>query len=265
MSRPSYLRGQSALPIPEPPSIAARRRNSNATTLQLQPAIADAKARAYGGQYQTPSPKQTYAAGGKNADYFRASHTGAGGSSVGTISPSVNMAHHHQRHRSSMYGQPPTPSITQHVPAWNLREEPRSRGGSISGPEPTGATDDPLHILDTLPIQNMRLNANASASDSRCGTLKRPAQVTEERRTTTWPASSTVVLDASTSGIANRRLANGGQGTGAVTHRGEQSRPITANLRSVEPVPNTTRSPELSNLSRSPSQLNRPPAADYRI
>jgi hypothetical protein len=252
MSRPSYLRGQSAVPIPEPPSIAARRRNSNATSLQLQPAIADSKARAYGhgAPYQTPSPKQTYSAG-KNADYFRVSHTGAGGQSGGATSPSVNLAH--QRHRSNIYGQPPTPSITQHVPAWNLREEPRSRGGSISGPELPAATDDPLHILDTLPIQNMRLNANASASDSRCGTLKRPAQVTEERRTTTWP--SAVVLDASTSGIANRRLANAA----------EQSRPITAKVRSVEPVANTTRPPQLSNLSRSPSQLNRPPAADCFI
>jgi hypothetical protein len=247
MSRPSYLRGQQPVPIPEPPSIAARRRSSNATSLQLQPAVADSKARSgaqvySSGLYQTPSPKQTFGAS-KNADYFRASHTGGTGPpSVGSISPSVNMGHqrhHHPQYSYSRYGQPPTPNITQHIPAWNMREEPRSRGGSISESPvavATSVSDDPLHILDTLPIQNMRLNANASASDSRCGTLKRPAQVTEERRTSTWP--SNVVLDASTSGtIANRRLAN----HGAPALRPEQSRPITANPRTVEPVLNSTR------------------------
>lgn len=248
MSRPSYLRGQQPVPIPEPPSIAARRRNSNATTLQLQAAIADPKARSgaqvySSGLYQTPSPKQTFGAS-KNADYFRASHTGSTGppSSIGSISPSVHQQqrpHHQSQYSYSRYGQPPTPNITQHIAAWNMREEPRSRGGSISESPiavATSVSDDPLHILDTLPIQNMRLNANASASDSRCGTLKRPAQVTEERRTSTWPANG-VVLDASTSGtIANRRLAN-------PTHalRPEQSRPITANPRTVEPVLNSTR------------------------
>lgn len=265
--RPSYLRGRQEVSIPEPPSIAARRKSSNATSLQLQAALPhtaanDPKARAYGALYQTPSPIQTFAAG-KNSDYFRTSHTGTGGGpSMGTISPNVALAPH-PRNRSSLYGQPPTPNITQHVPAWNLREEPRSRGGSLSvkGPEQVGDTnDDPLHILDTLPIQNLRLNPNASASDSRCGTLKRPHPVTEERRTSSWP--SHVVLDASTSGLATRRLANA-QGTlHGPLHGEDQSRPITVKLRPVEPVPNATRPPELGKSSRSPSQLNHPSAAD---
>lgn len=262
MSRPSYLRGRQEVPIPEPPSLAARRRNSNATTLQLQStaAIADPKARAYGAIYQTPSPKQTFAAG-KNSDYFRTSHTSSGSPTLSTISPTIGLAH--QRNRSSLYGQPPTPSITQHVPAWNMHEEPRSRGGSITSSDMSGDNDDPLHILDTLPIHKLRLNANAPVSDSRCGTLKRPLTVTEERRSTTWPAGAN--LDASTSGIANRRLASTTNGTAPVAPRLEQSRPITAKLRAVEPVPNTTRLAELGKQSRSPSQLNRPQAADCAI
>lgn len=74
MSRPSYLSGRPE--VPEPPSIAARRRNSNAATLQLQTTMVDPKHRVNpGATVLTPSPKTTTST--KSGDYFRASHGGA--------------------------------------------------------------------------------------------------------------------------------------------------------------------------------------------
>ncbi|KAG8813523.1 hypothetical protein FRC17_001537, partial [Serendipita sp. 399] len=232
--RPSLLRGRQE--VPEPPSIAARRRNSNAAPVQLQTQVLDPKTRSYAAYIaQTPSPKQAYAPA-KNNDYFRNAH-GSGTSSFVT-SPHTSMsgssAQTHQRHRSSYYGQPPTPGVTQHVPAWNIQEQ-RARNGSISEKPVAGdAADDPLHILDTLPIQNLRLNSSAPAPDSRCGTLKRPMAVGEDRRTTARPTD--VVLNPNTSTIANRRnvMVGSHHSTMASVGLGDQSRQLAA-LRPVEP------------------------------
>ncbi|KAG8831362.1 hypothetical protein FRB91_006506 [Serendipita sp. 411] len=238
MSRPSLLRGRQE--VPEPPSIAARRRNSNAAQIQLQTQVLDPKSRSYTAYVaQTPSPKQAYAPA-KNSDYFRNAH--ASGSPVTVTSPYASLsgsaAQTHQRHRTSYYGQPPTPGVHQHVPAWNLQEQQRARAGSLSDPlSPKETTEDPLHILDTLPIQNLRLNGSAPVPDSRCGTLKRPNAVGDDRRMTARP--NDVVLNPNTSTIANRRNVMVG-GHGPLTSGvgggilGDQSRQKSA-LRPVEP------------------------------
>lgn len=242
MSPSSYLRGRQE--IPEPPSIAARRRNSNAASLQLQPAVCDVSSRSnLTFNPQTPSPKQTFGSGKVN-DYFRFSQ--GDGSITGMISPPLApnfKPNSHQRQRSSHYGQPPTPGARQHIPAWNLREEQTREALGVDSTVDNTA-DDPLHILDTLPIQNMRIRSNAPASDSRCGTLKRPAGMGEERRAT-WPKDAE--LDPTSSALHNRRNPSGAMGvhgTGAPGLAQQQSRPITSNLRPAEPSAKFTSLPE---------------------
>jgi len=272
MSRPSYLRGRQE--IPEPPSIAARRRNSTATSNQLQPTTVDLKGRNYSHfNAQTPSPKQTFSSV-KSSDYFRNAHGAGGtGSSTGTTSPyalsNLNSTNQQQaRRQASLYGQPPTPSVHQHVPAWNIREG-REREGSFSdygGPGVGETADDPLNILDTLPIQNLRLTSNAPLSDSRCGTLKRPVAPIEDRRSTTWPADVVLNANTSTSGIASRRLQAGvAQGHGMSSAVVNQSRPMIGKLRPVEPDATARRSPEHGKLPHSTSHLNHATPADCFI
>jgi hypothetical protein len=277
MSRPVYLKGRQE--VPEPPSIAARRRNSTAASVQLQSAPAvDLKGRQFAHYNpQTPSPKQTFSSA-KSSDYFRGAHGGSlAGSATGSTSPyalsNLNSTNQQQvRRLSSIYGQPPTPSVTQHVPAWNLREG-REREGSFSdygSPGSVETADDPLNILDTLPIQNLRLNSNAPVSDSRCGTLKRPAAPIEDRRTNTWPADVVLNANTSTSGIASRRLqANATSaappGHGINSAVVNQSRGGAGKFRSVEPDTPLRRSPELSKLPHSTSHLNHATPADCFI
>lgn len=284
-SRPAYLRGRQE--VPEPPSIAARRRNSTATTVQLAPVSLDPKSRQYAHYIpQTPSPKVTFGSA-KSTDYFRtAGHGGTPSSSTGTTSPyalsNLNSTNQQQARRlSSAYGQPPTPSVHQHVPAWHVRDEvavSRERGSSFSdhGGSENNAEDDPLNILDTLPIQNLRLgpsSANAPMSDSRCGTLKRPTMMSpvEERRTNTWPAENNIALNAS-GGIASRRLATAAT-AGMVGHESQShlhhhntssSRPVQR-LRTVEPDTTVRRPPELSKLPHSTPHLNHATPADCYI
>lgn len=251
-SRPtSYLRGRPE--VPEPPSIAARRRNSAATSVQLVPK-----------QYahfipQTPSPQHTFASA-KSTDYFRNVHGAPPGN--GTTSPyalsNLNSTNQQQARR---YGQPPTPSVHQHVPAWN-----RDRQGSVSdygGSENNhGAEDDPLNILDTLPIQNLRLGSNAPLSDSKCGTLKRPNAPVDDRRTNTWPAEVVLNANTSTGGIASRRLASAAT-TGHESST-NSSRPVQR-LRTVEPETTARRPPEHSKLPHSTHHLNHATPADCFI
>jgi hypothetical protein len=76
MSRQSYLSGRTE--VPEPPSIAARRRNSNAVSLQLQTTMVDPKHRGNpnaNANVLTPSPKANMSV--KSGDYFRTSHGAA--------------------------------------------------------------------------------------------------------------------------------------------------------------------------------------------
>jgi len=274
MSR-SYLKGRQE--VPEPPSIAARRRNSTATSVQLAPAPGDPKSRQYAHFIpQTPSPKQSFSPG-KPTDYFRYSHGGGVvGSATGTTSPyalsNLNSTNQQQARRlSSINAQPPTPNVHQHVPAWNLREG-RERQGSLSDHGSPGfpeATDDPLNILDTLPIQNLRLNSNAPPSDLRCGTLKRVAVPIEDHRTNTWPAGVVLNANPSTSGIASRRLqANAsaaGPGHGIPNAIVTQSRAVVGKLRPVEPDTSARRSPEHSKLPHSTPHLNHATPADCFI
>ena len=238
MSRPSYLRGRQEVAIPEPPSIAARRRNSNAAVLQLQPGIVDPKARSMAAYTQTPSPKQQT----KSDSYFRHAHSIIPPTSATSPYALANGTSTTQRHRLYGHQQPPTP-ISQHIPAWQILEEQRPRGGSISGSSTGGdSADDPLNILDTLPIQNLRISGNAPASDSRCGSLRRPGvggTDDQHGRRTTWPAE--VVLNPSASGIASRRNATGTLlgGTavvaGGTAGGGEQIRISTVKHRTAEP------------------------------
>lgn len=276
MSRPAYLKGRQE--VPEPPSIAARRRNSTAASVQLQPAVVDSKGRQYAHfNPQTPSPKQTFSSA-KSSDYFRNAHGGGlVGSVTGSTSPyalsNLNSTNQQQvRRLSSIYGQPPTPSVHQHVPAWKLGEG-REREGSSSDHGSSGyveTADDPLNILDTLPIQNLRLNSNAPLSDSRCGTLKRPTVPIEDRRTNTWPADVVLNANPSTSGIASRRLqanvtSGVSQGHGVSSAVVNQSRGGAGKLRAVEPDTTVRRPPELNKLPHSTQHLNQVSPADCFI
>lgn len=162
----------------------------------------------------------------------------------------------------SRYEQPPTPGVHQHIPPWNLRDEVQKQASSDAQIDAA----DPLNILDTLPIQNMKLNM--PATDSRCGTLKRPEAPVQERRPT-WPINS-ASLNMNASGVASRRLLQNsihghGQGTGIGAPPADQSRTVTTQHRSMAPGPNVMRQTELSKLPRSPSQLTHAPTADCCI
>jgi len=237
MSRPSYLSGRPE--VPEPPSIAARRRNSNAATLQLQTTMVDPKHRVHpNATVLTPSPRAT--ASHKSGDYFRTTHGPA-------PPPSLKRG-------QSRYEQPPTPGVHQHIPPWNLKDEVQKQASSDNRKDAA----DPLNILDTLPLQSV---LNMPATDSRCGTLKRPPIAPADERRPTWPLNS-ASLNLNASGVASRRLLQNSMqgiqgihghhsghhsGTGIGAPPADQSRTSHhTQLRSMAPGSQVMRQTELS-------------------